>query len=140
MAHKINRVFYNPVENSSRGHSRYPSEISTLQPPTPQEFPLTIVGGGRGRGYGQFLESHIQYIKFILVEFLEKNTHSPPQLCSKMSAPTVTHSLSPVPLQLMSSNQCALDRMRYTSAPQSCRQCQNLLYKSDYCGTAGAVV
>ena len=75
-----------------------------FSPPPPRNFHWPSWGGGGERGYGQFLESHIQYIKFILVEFLEKNTHSPPQLCSKMSAPTVMHSLSPVPLQLMSSN------------------------------------
>ena len=30
MTRMIDRVFYNPVENSSRGHPPYPSEISTL--------------------------------------------------------------------------------------------------------------
>ena len=30
MTHTIVRFFYNPVENSSRGHPLYPSEISTL--------------------------------------------------------------------------------------------------------------
>ena len=30
MSRTIDRVFYNPVENSSHGHPRYPSEIFTL--------------------------------------------------------------------------------------------------------------
>ena len=62
MSRTIDRVFYNPVENSSHGHPPYPLEISTLQPPppppTPQEFPFNIRGWGVG-GYGYFLESHI---------------------------------------------------------------------------------
>ena len=45
-----------------------------LAPPPPRNFHWPSWGGG---GYGQFLESHIQYIEFILVELLEKNTHSP---------------------------------------------------------------
>ena len=30
MTRTIIRVFYNPVENSSREHPQYPSEISTI--------------------------------------------------------------------------------------------------------------
>ena len=52
----IDRVFYNPVENYSRGHPLYPSEISTIEPPHPLGISIDHLWGG---GYGYFLESHI---------------------------------------------------------------------------------
>ena len=54
----IDRVFYNPVENSSRGHPQYPLEISTLWHPLGISIDHPWGGGGGGDGY--FLESHIQ--------------------------------------------------------------------------------
>ena len=53
----IDRVFYNPVENYSRWHPLYPSEISTFKPPHPQGISIDHPWGGGG--YGYFLESHI---------------------------------------------------------------------------------
>ena len=35
MSRMIDRVFYNPVENYSRGHPLYLSEILPFSPPTP---------------------------------------------------------------------------------------------------------
>ena len=55
MSRMIDCVFYNPVENYSRGHPLYPSEISTLWPPHPLGISINHPWGG----YGYFLESHI---------------------------------------------------------------------------------
>ena len=57
MPRTIDRIFYNPVENSSRGHPPYPSEISTLYPP-PTPLGISINHPWGGGGYGYFLESH----------------------------------------------------------------------------------
>ena len=57
-----------------------PIPFGNFYPLAPHPLGISIdhcVCVGGGGGYGQFLESHIQYIKFILVEFLEKNIHSP---------------------------------------------------------------
>ena len=128
MAYTINRVFYNPLENSSCGHSRYPSKTSTLQPPHPLGISIDHHGGVGGMGN---FWNHTFSIQNLYLQNYWRRIPTVPQWCSKMSAHTVMHSLSPVLLQLMSSNQCALYSMRYTSAPQSCRQCQNLLFKTN---------
>ena len=54
MSCTIDRIFYNPVENSSRGHPPDPLEISTLQPP----HSLGISINHPWEGYGYFLEPH----------------------------------------------------------------------------------
>ena len=49
MSRTIDRIFYNPVENSSRGHPPYPSEISTLySPPHPLGIFINHPWGGGG--------------------------------------------------------------------------------------------
>ena len=45
MSYRIDRVFYNAVENSSRRHPHTPRKFLPFSPPTSQEFPLTIQGG-----------------------------------------------------------------------------------------------
>ena len=47
MSRMIDRVFYNPVENYSRGHPLYPSEIYTLLPPHPLGISIDHPWGGR---------------------------------------------------------------------------------------------
>ena len=42
----IDHVFYNPVENYSRGHPLYPSEISTIEPPHPLGISIDHLWGG----------------------------------------------------------------------------------------------
>ena len=44
----IDHVFYNPVENYSRGHPLYPSEISTIEPPHPLGISIDHLWGGGG--------------------------------------------------------------------------------------------
>ena len=69
MSRMIDRVFYNPVENYSRGHPLYASENSTLQPPQlPRNFHEPSVGGG----YGYFLEPHNLFNKLLATRLHER--------------------------------------------------------------------
>ena len=56
MSRTIDRVCYNPVEMFLVGTPHTPQKFLPFSPPTPEEFPFTIRGGGGG--YGYFLESH----------------------------------------------------------------------------------
>ena len=63
----IDRVFYNPVENSSRGHPQYPLEISTLW------HPLGIsIDHPWGRGGGVWIFSGITHSVTDMYITLEK--------------------------------------------------------------------
>ena len=54
MSRMIDRAFYNPVKNYSRGHPLYSSEISTFWTPHPLGISIDHPWGR----YGYFLESH----------------------------------------------------------------------------------
>ena len=58
MSRTIDRIFCNPVENSSHGHPPYPSEISTLQAPNPMGISIDNPCGEGEGGMDYFLESH----------------------------------------------------------------------------------
>ena len=68
MSRMIDRVFYNPVENYSRGHPLYPSENSTLQPPHSLGISMNHPWGG----YGYFLEPHNLFNKLLATRLHER--------------------------------------------------------------------
>ena len=66
MSRTIDRVFYNPVENSPRGHPPYPSEISTLKPPPPHPLEISIDHPWGGGGWGMdIFWNHTMTLNFI---------------------------------------------------------------------------
>ena len=87
-----------------------PIPFGNFYPLAPHPLGISIdhcVGGG-GWGYGQFLESHIQYIKFILVEFLEKKYPQSHSCVRKWVRPQ-----SRTPLVLYSYSWCQVTSVLY---------------------------